>query len=181
MNRRWAASPKTFYWFCLAVAAVVVAAIRVIVFSPFGFGLRAVRDAAARAEALGFSRSRLQWAAFTLAGGFAAVAGGLFAFLKGSVFPDSLGVGTSVDGLVMVLLGGVGTVSGSVAGAALYKGLSIWLVSQTDYSKLVLGLFIVALCVALPRGLGGLAPIAKRLRRKTGNATPAMVRLEGAE
>ena len=178
---RWAASPRTFYWLCLAVAALVVAAIRVISFSPFGFGLRAVRDAAARAEALGFSRSRLQWAAFTLAGGFAAVAGGLFAFLKGSVFPDSLGVGTSVDGLVMVLLGGVGTVSGGVAGAALYKGLSIWLVSQTDYSKLVLGLFIVALCVALPRGLGGLTGIATRLRRPSRDSDPAMVRLEGAE
>jgi branched-chain amino acid transport system permease protein len=178
---RWAASPRAFYWLSLAVAAVAVAMIRVIAFSPFGFGLRALRDATARAEALGFSRGRLQWAAFTLAGSFAALAGGLFAFLKGSVFPESLGVGTSVDGLVMVLLGGVGTVSGSVAGAAVYKGLSIWLVSETDYSKLALGLFIVALCLALPRGLGGLATAATRLRRRSRDTAQVAVRLEGAE
>jgi branched-chain amino acid transport system permease protein len=98
-----------------------------------------------------------QWAAFIIAGAMAGLAGGLFAFLKGSVFPDSLGVGTSVDGLVMVLLGGLGTVSGGVAGAVLYKALSIWLVSQTDYSKLVLGGAIVVLVVAFPAGIGGVA------------------------
>ncbi|MDX7949949.1 ABC transporter permease [Lichenihabitans sp. Uapishka_5] len=179
----WAATPRAFYWLCVAVAVTVAGLIRVVTFSPFGFGLRAVRDATGRAEALGFSRARLQWGAFTLAGGLAALAGGLFAFLKGSVFPDSFGVGTSVDGLVTVLLGGVGTISGSVAGAILYKGLSIWLVSQTDYSKLVLGIVIVALCVALPRGLGGLATLLspRGTRHDRVPATPGTPRLEGAE
>ena len=66
----------------------------------------------------------------------------------------------------MVLLGGVGTVSGSVAGAALYKALSIWLVSQTDHSKLALGLAIIALVVAFPSGIGGLVErLAGWLRR----------------
>ena len=117
----WAASPRAFFWLCLAAAVAGVALIRVLVFSPFGTGLRAVRDSALRAEALGLGRAPVQWAAFTLAGGVAGLAGGLFTFLKGSVFPDSLGIATSVDGLVMVLLGGIGTVSGSVAGAAAYK------------------------------------------------------------
>ncbi|HLJ70277.1 MAG TPA: ABC transporter permease, partial [Roseiarcus sp.] len=93
-----------------------------------------------------------------------------FAFLKGSVFPDTLGIPVSIDGLVMVLLGGVGTVSGGVIGALIYKTLSIFVVSQTDYSKLVLGLLIVALVALFPQGLlgawqawrsGGFKPLSK--------------------
>ena len=162
----WAATPRGFFWLCLALAAGAVGLIRGIVFSPFGTGLRAVRDSALRAEALGLGRAPVQWAAFAFAGAVAALAGALFAFLKGSVFPDALGISTSVDGLVMVLLGGIGTVSGSVAGAALYKALSIWLISQTDHSKLALGLVIIGLVVAFPSGIGGLVErVAGRLRR----------------
>ncbi len=100
---------------------------------------------------------RAQWAAFVIAAGFAGLSGGLFAFLKGSVFPDSLGIGVSIDGLVMVLLGGIGigTVSGAVAGAVIYKLALIWLMSETDFSRLVLGTFIVLLVVAFPRGVVG--------------------------
>ena len=151
----WATDPRAFYWLCLAAAAASVVLVRVAAFSPFGYALRAARDAPLRAEASGIGRARVQWIAFTLAGGMAALAGGLFAFLKGSVFPDAFGVSTSVDGLAMVLLGGVGTISGGVAGAALYKALSIWLVSQTDFSKLVLGAALMALSVLFPAGLGG--------------------------
>ena len=153
----WAATPRGFYWLALGVVVTGAGILRVLVFSPFGYGLRALRDSPLRAEAVGVKRRNAQWAAFALAGGFAALAGALFAFLKGSVFPDSLGIPTSVDGLVMVLLGGVGSVSGSIVGATVYKALSIWLVSQTDYSKLVLGSIIVLLVVAFPRGLVGAA------------------------
>ncbi len=153
----WAASPRAFYWLALALAAGGVAALRVIAFSPFGYALRAVRDSTLRAEAVGIGRRAAQWSAFVVAGGFGALAGGLFAFLKGGVFPDDLGIPTSVDGLVMVLLGGIGTVSGSFAGAAVYKALSIGLVNGTDHSKLVLGLIVIILVVAFPSGLGGAA------------------------
>ena len=79
----------------------------------------------------------------------------MFAFLKGSVFPDNLGIPLSIDGLVMVLLGGVGTVSGGVVGAAVFRSLSIWVISHTDYSRLVIGVLIVALVVLFPKGLVG--------------------------
>ncbi len=176
----WAATPRVFYWLVLAVSVAGIAALRVLVFSPFGYGLRAVRDSQLRAEAVGIGSYRTRWLAFTVAGGFAALAGGLFAFLKGSVFPDTLGVSTSVDGLVMVLLGGIGTVSGSVVGAVVYKALSIWLVSRTDLSKLVLGLLIVGLVVAFPSGIGGLA---NRLwaRRPAAERLASEPRIEGAE
>ncbi len=151
----WAANARVFYWLSLTAAVVGIAALRVAVFSPFGFGLRALRDSALRAEAIGIDRGRQQWAAFTLAGGVAGVAGALFAFLKGSVFPDNLGIPLSVDGLVMVLLGGVETVSGAVVGALVFRTLTILLMSYTDASKLVLGLVIVVLVVAFPRGIVG--------------------------
>ena len=131
---KWAASPSHFYWLSLGIAALVVVALRIVVFSPFGFALRATRDSPLRGEAIGIDGKRIQWTAFVIAGTVAGVAGALFAYLKGSVFPDSLGISLSVDALVMVLLGGVETVSGAVIGAIVYKALSIWLVSQTDWS-----------------------------------------------
>jgi branched-chain amino acid transport system permease protein len=163
----WAASPATFYWLSLAAALLGVALLRMVIFSPFGLALRAVRDNPARAEALGLSRQRVQWAAFAIAGTLAGVAGALFAFLKGSVFPDVLGIPLSVDALAMVLLGGVGTVIGPVPGAILYKLLSIVLVSATAYSKLLLGGLVVALVVAAPRGIAGAALDLLARRRAT--------------
>ena len=168
----WAANPRTFFWLVLVLAILGVAGLRTVVFSPFGYRLRAVRDSTLRADATGINRMTTQWAAFVIAGTLAGLAGALFAFLKGSVFPDSLGVATSVDGLVMVLLGGIGSVSGSVAGALVYKALSIWLVSQTDYSKLVLGAVIVVLVVVFPAGLGGIAARIRKPDAPVGDAPP---------
>jgi branched-chain amino acid transport system permease protein len=152
---RWASSPSHFYWLSLAVAALAVGALRIVTFSPFGFALRANRDSPLRSEAIGIDGKRIQWSAFVIAGTVAGIGGALFAYLKGSVFPDVLGIPLSVDALVMVLLGGVETVSGAIVGAIVYKALSIWLVSQTDWSKLVLGAFIVVIVVAFPKGIVG--------------------------
>jgi branched-chain amino acid transport system permease protein len=151
----WAASPSHFYWLSLAIAALVVGGLRIATFSPFGFALRANRDSPLRSEAIGIDGKRVQWSAFVVAGTVAGIGGALFAYLKGSVFPDVLGIPLSVDALVMVLLGGVETVAGAIVGAIVYKALSIWLVSQTDWSKLVLGAFIVVIVVAFPKGIVG--------------------------
>jgi branched-chain amino acid transport system permease protein len=176
---RWAASPAHFYWLSIAIAALSVAALRIAVFSPFGFALRGTRDSPLRAEAIGIDGKRIQWCAFVIAGTFAGVAGALFAYLKGSVFPDSLGISLSVDALVMVLLGGVETVSGAIVGAIVYKALSIWLVSQTDWSKLVLGAFIVLIVVMFPKGIVGTTAAIWHRRRLAGTK-PALL-AEGIE
>jgi len=178
----WAASPSHFYWLSLGVAAIAVAGLRVAVFSPFGFALRATRDSPLRGEAIGIDGKRVQWTAFVIAGTVAALAGALFAYLKGSVFPDNLGIPLSVDALVMVLLGGVETLSGAVVGAVVYKALSIWLVSQTDWSKLVLGAFIVLIVVAFPKGIVGTFE-SIRHRRQAASAKSALItsRVEAAE
>ena len=167
---RWAGSPSRFYWLSLFVAALTVAALRIAAFSPFGFALRATRDSPLRTEAIGINGKRVQWSAFVLAGTVAGASGALFAFLKGSVFPDVLGIPLSVDALVMVLLGGVETVSGAIVGAILYKTLSIWLVSQTEWSKLVLGAFIILIVVAFPKGIVGTIEAIRHRRASSSKA-----------
>jgi branched-chain amino acid transport system permease protein len=167
----WAAGPASFYWLSLGIA-----------FSPFGYALRATRDSILRSEAIGIDGKRIQWTAFVIAGTVAGVAGALFAYLKGSVFPDSLGISLSVDALVMVLLGGVETVSGAVVGAIVFKALNIWLVSQTDLSKLVLGAIIVLIVVAFPKGIVGMIETI-RARRQSQSSKSAILasRIETAE
>src|SRR5919201_3555789 len=169
----WAASPSRFYWLALGVAALVTVALRIAVFSPFGYALRATRDSLLRSEAIGINAKRIQWTAFVIAGTTAGIGGALFAYLKGSVFPDNLGISLSVDALVMVLLGGVETVSGAVIGAIVYKALSIWLVSQTDWSKLVLGIFIVLIVVVFPKGIVGTFETLVARRRRPRAVEPA--------
>jgi branched-chain amino acid transport system permease protein len=171
---KWASSPSHFYWLSLGIAALMVAVLRIIVFSPFGFALRATRDSPLRSEAVGIDGKRIQWTAFVIAGTVAGVAGALFAYLKGSVFPDNLGISLSVDALVMVLLGGVETISGAVVGAIVYKALNIWLVSQTDLSKLVLGAFIVLIVVAFPKGIVGILETIRN-RRRSSSAKSALL------
>ena len=90
----------------LAACAACVWLLRRVLFSPFGYALRAGRDSPLRAGAIGVDVRRVQWIAFAAAGAFAGLAGGLYAFSKGSISPDStLAVSRSVDALVMVAIG----------------------------------------------------------------------------
>ncbi|GLH81362.1 ABC transporter permease [Bradyrhizobium sp. SSBR45G] len=179
---KWAASPSHFYWLALGVSAVVVSALRLITFSPFGYALRAMRDSPLRSESIGINGKRIQWTAFIIAGTTAGIGGALFAYLKGSVFPDNMGISLSVDALVMVLLGGVETVPGAIFGAIVYKALNIWLVSQTDLSKLVLGIFIVLIVVVFPKGIVGVVEsVMHRRRTAAPKAAPLSAKMEGAQ
>jgi branched-chain amino acid transport system permease protein len=126
-------------------------------FSPFGYALRAARDSQARAEAIGMNTARLRLAALVLAGAAAGLAGGVSAYSKGSVFPGTIGIGRSVDALLMVLLGGVHTLAGPIVGAVAYTGLFDLLLLATDQWRLVLGAAIVLLVLAFPQGLAGAA------------------------
>jgi len=80
---------------------------RRMIFSPFGYTLRGGRDNPNRTESIGINLRQHQWAAFVVAGMFAGIAGGIYVFSKGSIFPDEAAIPRSVDALVMVLLGGV--------------------------------------------------------------------------
>lgn len=154
----WAATPTAFYYFAAALCVAGLVLIRRIAFAPFGYTLRAGRDSVLRADAIGIDVRRHRWFSFILAGSLAGVAGGLFAFFKGNVAPTVMAIPVSVDGLVMVLLGGVQTLTGPIVGAIAFTGLRTELVSLTGHWRLWLGLAIVLLVVLFPRGIvGGLA------------------------
>jgi branched-chain amino acid transport system permease protein len=125
-------------------------------FSPFGYALRAGRDSPERADAIGIDTRRVQWGAFCIAGTLAGLAGAMFAFSKGSISPETLAVPRSVDGLVMVLLGGVQTVTGPIWGAALLTWLQDELARDVAYWRAAVGAVILALVLALPSGLSSL-------------------------
>ncbi len=151
----WAAGKREYYWLVLALAAPAVLAVWHVAHSPFGFALRAGRDAAARAEAIGIPVRRVRWFAFPVAAAAAGLAGALFVFSKGSLSPEVMAISRSVDGLVMVLLGGVQTLTGPVAGAALFTWLQDETLRHTEYWRLVLGGSVLALVLAFPKGVVG--------------------------
>ena len=144
--------------FFLLTLALVVAGLFVLrraLFAPFGYAMRAGRDSPLRAEAIGVDVKRVHWLAFALAGTVCGVAGGIFAFAKGSISPETISIGRSIDGLVMVLLGGVQTLSGPIVGASVFAVLQDLVMQQTEYWHALLGAIILVLVLAFPSGLAG--------------------------
>jgi branched-chain amino acid transport system permease protein len=151
----WLSDKRAYYWLTLALVGLGVWWLRRVLFSPFGYTLRAGRDSALRADAIGIDVKRMQWAAFVVAGAVAGLAGALFAFSKGSISPETLSVGRSVDGLVMVLLGGIQTLAGPVVGAFTFTWLHDVVARNTDYWRAMLGAVILILVLLFPQGLAG--------------------------
>ena len=150
-------SPAAYYYFTLAVVGVSVLALRAIVDSPFGYALRSVRENPRRARFIGIDVRRHQLVAFVISGAFSGLAGGLFAFYNGSVFPDFAYFTKSFEPLVVALLGGVQSFFGPLAGALGFKILE-WLVSRQwpVYWPLFLGTIVILVIVLLPYGFVGL-------------------------
>jgi branched-chain amino acid transport system permease protein len=151
----WLASRQAYFWFALTLAGAGIALLAWMAQTPFGYALRAVRDSPLRAEAIGIDARRTQWLAFAWAGGFAGLAGGLYAFSKGSISPESLAIPRSVDALVMTLLGGVDALAGPLLGAAVFTWLQDTLPRATEYWRAIFGVAILALVLVFPAGIGG--------------------------
>jgi branched-chain amino acid transport system permease protein len=157
----WLGSRGAYYGATLMLCALGIAALWRIVASPFGHALRSTRDSPLRAEAIGINVRAQQWTAFIVAGSFAGLAGSLYAFSKGSISPETLSVPRSVDGLVMVLLGGMQSLAGPVWGAALFTWLEDSVSREIAYWRAAIGAVILLLVLAFPQGIAGLF---KRLR-----------------
>lgn len=151
----WLAGKQAYYYLTLVLVLVSLWALRRMLFSPFGYALRAGRDSVLRADAIGIDVKAMQWIAFIIAGAFAGVAGALFAFSKGSISPETLNVSRSVDGLVMVLLGGLQTLAGPVVGAVSYTWLHDVMARSTEYWRALLGAVILILVLLFPQGIAG--------------------------
>jgi len=152
---QWLGSRAAYYFAALGLCAGSIAFLWRIVASPFGQALRASRDSPLRAEAIGIDVRAQQWAAFIVAGTFAGLAGALFAFSKGSISPETLSVPRSVDALVMVLLGGIQTLTGPVWGAALFTWLEDAVSREVAYWRAAIGVVILLLVLAFPQGVAG--------------------------
>ncbi|MCP5265614.1 MAG: ABC transporter permease [Burkholderiaceae bacterium] len=152
---QWLSHKAHYYYLTLALVAVSAWLLRRFLYAPFGYAMRAARDSVLRADAIGIDVRRIQWTAFIVAGAFGGLAGALFAFSKGSISPDSLSVGISVDGLVMVLLGGLQTLSGPIVGAAGFTWLHDTVARNTEYWRAMLGAIILILVLLFPRGIVG--------------------------
>ncbi len=148
-------SRSAFYLLTLAAAAAGVLLLRRFLFAPFGYAMRAGRDSALRAEAIGINVKRVHWIGFAIAGTFGGAAGTLFAFAKGTISPDLAWVSRSLDGMVMVLLGGLQTLSGPIVGAAIFTWLQDTIMRQTSFWRGLLGLVILLLVLAFPGGIVG--------------------------
>lgn len=160
-------STRSFYYFVLAVVGVGTLLLIAIVKSPFGRALRGIRDSESRMQALGYDVWRHQYAAFVLSAFVAGIAGALYAYFNRFVGPEYLSIVQSAEALIMVILGGAGTLIGPAIGAGLIVFLEDFVSSMTEHWVLVLGIIYVLVTLFAPRGLIGL--IVELRQRRAAN------------
>ena len=144
-----------YYFYVLAVFVVCVALMWVIVHSPFGKALQAIRDNETRAEFVGVQVWHYRWVAFLISGIFTGLAGALWVPLNGLTTPDILHWTFSGKMVFFTVLGGFQTFFGPIIGAIIYNYLETYAVGHTVYWQMVLGIVLVVLVLALPAGIVG--------------------------
>ncbi|MEO0387546.1 MAG: ABC transporter permease, partial [Pseudomonadota bacterium] len=163
----WLNDTTLYFYFSAIFAVGGILLLRHAAHSPFGYALRAARDSQRQAEAMGIDVRRVQLIAFGFAGMMGGLAGALFVFSKGSVFPNELEIARSFDALIVVFLGGVKTLAGGVVGAGFFKGIEDVL-TRFEYWRLVMGLLIIFVVILAPEGIVG--ALRKGIRRLQGTA-----------
>jgi branched-chain amino acid transport system permease protein len=137
-----------------------------LVRSGIGRGLAALAEDEVSAAAMGVDVRRGKIAVFTVSAVFASIGGSLFAHYLGTVTPDTFGIFTSIDFVIMVVIGGMGSLPGSLAGAAIVTVLPHLLGALEDSKDIIHGLIVVVILLLLPRGLVEIVDLAKsRLAR----------------
>jgi branched-chain amino acid transport system permease protein len=160
------ADPNRFYFFALAVLAVVWGAIAVWVRSPFGVSIRATRDQPRRMSALGFDVWLIRWIAFVVSGFFGAVGGLMYVYYHQFISPHSLSLANSAEMLLMVIAGGPGSLAGPVLGAAMVVLLKSLASAYVDRWIMLLGFVYLFIVMFVPGGIvAGIDRLARRLRR----------------
>ena len=150
------------YYFVFALLVAVFVFLRTVLRSPFGRALQGIRSNEHRMRSLGYPVYRYKLASFTIAGAVAGFAGYLSALQFGFVNPEILSWHQSGNVLLMLILGGMGTLHGGVVGAFAFVALQEVFSSLTRHWQLLLGTAIILLVLFLP---GGLASVATRFRR----------------
>ena len=149
------AEPMRFHLYLVALCAAAALALGRVVRSPFGHVLRGIHENEARMQAVGYPVNRYKLLAFVIAGVIAGVAGSLYTQLVGSITPDAFFWTTSGEVLLMVIIGGTGTLGGAPLGAAAFILLQSLVSSYTERWMLILGLTFIALVLFAPGGIVG--------------------------
>jgi len=146
-----------YYWYVLVIFCLGVALMWVIVHSPFGKALQAIRDNEVRARFVGIQIWRYRWVAFLVSGIFTGLAGALWVPLNGLTTPDILHWTFSGKIVFMTVLGGFRSFVGPIVGGIIYNYLESWAVGFTVYWQMLLGVILVVLVLSLPTGIVGTA------------------------
>lgn len=155
-----------YYYYVLAAFTAATLLMWLIVHSPFGKALQAIRDNEVRAEFIGIRIRRYRLIAFVISGIFTGVAGALWAPLNGLASPDILVWTFSGEIVFMTVLGGFRTFVGPIIGAIVFTYLKTYAVGFTVYWQLLLGTVLVVLVLALPTGImGAVERLSSKLRR----------------
>jgi branched-chain amino acid transport system permease protein len=149
-------SDSALYYLALATVALAVWAACNLARSRFGRAFNAVRQSPYAAQALGIPLGQTKLLAFSLAAGFAGLAGGLQAIIVGFIDPTEFGISTSLRQITYIVVGGLGSVPGSLIGAVLLTGLPELLRGVQEYSDLAYGILLLAALLFMPRGVTGL-------------------------
>jgi branched-chain amino acid transport system permease protein len=156
-----------YYYYVLVVFFACVGLMWVIVNSPFGKALQAIRDNETRAEFVGVRIWRYRWLAFLVSGVFTGLAGALWVPLNGLTTPDIMHWTFSGEIVFMTVLGGFRSFAGPIVGAVVFNYLKTYAIGYTVYWQLLLGAVLVALVLSLPTGIVGTAGrLAARWRRE---------------
>ena len=149
------AAPLPFFYLALAGAALAWAALGVVARSPFGLSLKGIRESETRMRALGYNVWLHKYLAFLIAAIFAGFAGAFWAYYNGFVSPVDVQLVTSVEALLMVALGGPGTLAGPAVGAAIIVFLKNFVSVYTKRWLLILGAVYIGVILFAPRGVLG--------------------------
>jgi branched-chain amino acid transport system permease protein len=157
----------TFFYLVYGFFVVSLLILYILIRSPFGRSLMGIRERELRMQILGYNTWLHKYIAFIIAGAFGGLSGVLWAHTNGLVSPDTVVLTTSVDALLMVVLGGAGTLVGGVIGSAIVFGLREYLSTLVPWWQYVLGSVYVLTILFLPTGLMG---IPARIRQAIGNS-----------
>ena len=162
----WLVSHRAFYWAVLVAASLVSYAMWRFVRSPFGLTLLGIRDSESRMRSLGYNVSVHLFVGFAVSGFFAGVAGALYAMFNNFVSPSTVALAQSVEGVLMMIAGGVGTLFGGFVGAAAIIALENVVSAYTERWQMVLGITFILIMIFTPEGIiGTLRAMLKRKGR----------------
>ena len=161
---------RTFFFLVFGLFIFSLLSLYILVRSPFGRSLVGIRERELRMQILGYNTWLHKYIAFIIAGAFGGLSGVLWAHTNGLVSPETVVLTTSVDALLMVVLGGAGTLVGGAIGSAIVFGLREYLSTLVPWWQYVLGGVYVLTILYLPTGLMGIPARLRQARAAAGKA-----------